>query len=203
MRGEVTGVSMRLGRSWVLVQHSEGTLHALHQLPERLALVEGKLDDRADVLRAQWQLRPLVPLLEDLGDRHEVERHVVLEHEQVEVEGDERLLARVPLLRQRQSTLHGGGGKDAVALLPQRVQDDDALLYPVHVEVVDARHLVVEQLREAGEELICRRRPRVPRGQRLPDRPLEVLVLQHVVSPLWHPSGDTGLEKLSELHGAP
>ena len=61
---------------------------------------------------AERRGEPLVELFEDLGDAGEVERNVILEHEQVEVEGDERALRRCALLgvhgRRRYELLSSG-----------------------------------------------------------------------------------------------
>merc|ERR1719326_407318 len=85
----VRGGLARVGRS---LEYAELLLGVLDELAERLAFVEGELDERTDVLGLQWPAQFLIELLEHLGDAREIERDIVLQHEQVEVEGDERTL---------------------------------------------------------------------------------------------------------------
>lgn len=89
-------------------------------------------------------------------------------------------------------------GDDLRDVLLQRVQDDDGLFDLVHVEIVDALHLLVKDRGEALDQDIRLGAARL-RNQCL-DRLLQALVLQHRALPLRHSRGDARTDKLAELH---
>ena len=119
---------------------------------ERIASVKGQLNNRADVFVLDEHLELLLKLLKHLGDGGEVESDVVLQHEQLKMEGDQRALARGA------QVWLGDSRPDLLAMLMQRVEDDDTLLNAFHVEIVDRLYVRIEQICERLSDLL-RTRP--------------------------------------------
>ena len=115
---------------------------------ERIASVKGQLNNRADVFVLDEHLELLLKLLKHLGDGGEVESDVVLQHEQLKMEGDQRALARGA------QVWLGDSRPDLLAVLMKRVKDDDTLLDALHVEVVHSLYVRVKQSRERLGDLL-------------------------------------------------
>lgn len=84
-----------------LLQQIELALRLLDELAEGLTAVKRQLDERANVLVSQLYAQLFLELFEYFAHGREVERHEVLEEQQLEVERNQRVLACAAKLRLR------------------------------------------------------------------------------------------------------